>query len=356
MKKILFSILAVLLLFSMAACTTNDADQTADTADQTADTTDQTADVTDTDDTDAQASDDSTADDADTTTATEPIPIATLAGPTGMGMVQMMSNDAYDISILTSPDQITPKIINGEVPVAAIPSNLGALLYNKLGGGIQVVAVNTTGVLYILENGDTVNSLADLAGKTIYATGQGATPEYVLNKILAENGLDDVNVEYMGAHADLANALASGEVTLALLPEPFVSVVLAKNSDVSVKIDINKEWQSIFGEDAAIPMGVLVVSNEFAADKEAMDQLIADYSASVSYVNADITAASEDIAAAGIVASSAVAASAIPRCGISFVTGDACKAMLADYFDVMYASNPESVGGALPGDDFYYMP
>lgn len=354
MKKVLLSVLAVLLLFSMAACATSDANQTADTTDQTTDTTDQTADAV-ADDTDAQTPDDSTTD-ADTDTNAEPIPIATLAGPTGMGMVQMMSNDAYDISILTSPDQITPKVIQGEAPVAAIPSNLGALLYNKLGGGIQVVAVNTTGVLYILENGNTVNSLEDLAGKTIYATGQGATPEYVLNKILAENGLDDVNVEYMGAHADLANALATGEVSLALLPEPFVSVVLAKNSDVSVKIDINTEWQSIFGADAAIPMGVLVVSDDFAADKDAMDQLIADCNASVDYVNADITAASEDIAAAGIVASSAVASSAIPRCGITFETGEACKAMLADYFDVMYASNPDSLGGALPGDDFYYIP
>jgi NitT/TauT family transport system substrate-binding protein len=352
MKKVLLSLFAVLLLFSMAACAANDADQTADSTDQTADATDPPADTA-TEDTQSPDAPDA---DAETDVPAAPIPVATLAGPTGMGMVQMMDNDAYDISILTSPDQITPKIINGEVSAAAIPSNLGALLYNKLGGQIQVVAVNTTGVLYILENGDTVSSLEDLAGKTIYATGQGATPEYVLNKILADNGLDDVNVEYMGAHADLANALASGEVTLALLPEPFVSVVLAKNSDVSVKIDINKEWQSIFGEDAAIPMGVLVASSEFAADTDAMDQLIADYSASVEYVNGDIPSASEDIAAAGIVASGAVAASAIPRCGITFQTGEACKAMLADYFDVMYESNPESLGGALPGDDFYFMP
>ena len=285
-----------------------------------------------------------------------PVSVATLAGPTGMGMIQMFDNAAYDIRLYTSPDQISPKIINGEAAIAAVPSNLAAVLYNKTEGAIQVAAVNTMGVLYILENGDTVSSIADLAGKTVYATGQGATPEYVLNKILAENGLDDVTVEYMGAHADLANAMAAGDVTLALLPEPFVSVVLAGNSDVAVKIDINEEWQKIYGEEAGIPMGVTVVSTAMAENKAAMDQLFIDNSASVEYVVSDIENASQDIADKGIVGSAGIAASAIPRCGISFVTGEACKAMLQDYFDVMFESNPKSVGGALPDDDFYYMP
>ena len=138
----------------------------------------------------------------------DPVKVATLAGPTGMGMIQLFGNKAYDISLLSSPDEITPKIISGEVSVATIPSNLAAVLYNKMQGGISIVSVNTMGVLYILENGDTVNSVADLAGKTIYATGQGSTPEYALNKILEANGLNDVKVEYMGAHADLANAMA----------------------------------------------------------------------------------------------------------------------------------------------------
>lgn len=285
-----------------------------------------------------------------------PAEVATLAGPTGMGMIQMFGNPAYDISLLTSPDEITPKIISGEVSVATIPSNLAAVLYNKMKGGISIVAVNTMGVLYILENGDTVSSVEDLAGKTIYATGQGSTPEYALNKILEANGLDDVDVEYMGAHADLANAMAAGEVKLALLPEPYVSTVLAKNPDVSVKIDINKEWQKIFGEDAGMPMGVTVVSNDFAANKADMDQLIADYSASVDYVTTDTDAAAADIVAQGIVGAEAVAKSAIPRCGISFITGEQCKTILDDYFDVMFESNPDSLGGAIPDDAIFYMP
>lgn len=294
---------------------------------------------------------------ADTSSnGSSPVSVATLAGPTGMGLIKLFGSDAYDVALLTSPDQISPKIISGEIDVATIPSNLAAVIYNKTKGSIRTVAVNTMGVLYILENGDTVNSLADLAGKTIYATGQGSSPEYVLNRILDANGLENVTVQFMGAHADLANAMAAGDVNLALLPEPFVSTVLAKDSGIKVKIDINEEWKKIYGEGAGIPMGVTIISQEFAQDKAAMDKLMADLKASAEYVVSDTPSAAADIARAGIVGSKEIAASAIPRCGISFITGEKCKAVLEDYFNVMFDSDPKSLGGALPGDDFYYIP
>lgn len=285
-----------------------------------------------------------------------PLAVATLAGPTGMGMIQLFDNPAYEVGLLTSPDQISPKVISGEVSVATIPSNLAAVLYNKMQGGIKIVSVSTMGVLYIVENGDTVNSIEDLAGKTLYATGQGATPEYALNKILKENGLEDVTVEYMGAHADLANAVAAGDVSLALLPEPFVSSVLAQNTDVTIKLDINEEWRNIFGENAGMPMGVTIVSDALASDTASMNQLIADYTASVGYVHAETDKAAADIVTKQIVGAEAVAKAAIPRCGISFITGKECKAILDDYFQVMFDSNPQSVGGTIPDDGIYYLP
>ncbi len=283
------------------------------------------------------------------------VKLATLAGPTGMGLVQLMDNDAYEISVFSAPDQITPKIINGEIDVATIPSNVAAVLYNKMQGGIKIVAVNTTGVLYILENGDTVTDIEDVSGKTIYATGQGATPEYALEKILAHNGVDNADIKYMGAHSDLANAMAAGDVSLALLPEPFVSTVLSKNPSITVKIDINEEWRKIFGEDAGMPMGVTIVSSAFAENKTAMQQLIADYSASVLYVVNETDKAAADIAGKKIVGSKEIAKASIPRCGISFVTGLSCKNMLDDYFALMYESNPDSLGGSIPNDDIFYL-
>ena len=285
-----------------------------------------------------------------------PIPVATLAGPTGMGLVQLFDSAAYDISVYSAPDQITPKIISGEIGVATIPSNVAAVLYNRMQGGVQVVAVNTMGVLYIVESGDTVTSIEDLAGKTLYVSGQGATPEYAIQKILAHNGVDDVTIEFVGTHADLANAVAAGDVTLAMLPEPFISTVLSKNAALTIKIDINEEWRKIFGEDAGMPMGVTIVTSDFAANRENMDRLIADYSASVDFVVTQTDSAASEIVTNGIVASEAIAKAAVPRSGISFITGAACKAILADYFEVMFASNPESLGGAIPDDDIYYMP
>lgn len=283
----------------------------------------------------------------------EPLSVATLAGPTGMGMIEMIKSDEYDVQVFTAPDQITPKIINGEVDVATIPSNLASVLYNKTQGTIKVVGVNTMGVLYILENGDTVNSIADLEGKTIYATGQGATPEFVLNEVLAQNGVN-ATVQFMGAHADLANAMAAGDVTLALLPEPFVSVVMAKNKDVKVKIDINEQWKEATGTD--LPMGVTVVSKELSENNAAMQKLIEDYSASVEYVVSNTENAAADIEESGIIGSAAIAKNAIPRCAISFVTGQEAKGMLTEYFSKMFESAPSSVGGALPSDEFYYIP
>lgn len=295
------------------------------------------------------------ADDVPPFTEENPARAATLAGPTGIGMIKMFGQSEYEIGIYTAPDQLSPKIINGEVDIATIPSNLAAMLYNKTKGAIKVVGINTMGVLYILENGDSVNSLADLAGKTIYATGQAATPEYVLNKILADNGLEDVTVEYMGNHADLANAMAAGDVKLAMLPEPFVSTVLAKNKDISVKVDLNEEWQKIFGEGKGLPMGVTVVSKNFAENKAAMDKLITDYSASVDFVTSDPAGAAAAVAEQKIVPSAAIAESAIPRCAISFITGQEAKSILSEYFTVLMDSNPQSVGGKLPDDAFYYI-
>lgn len=288
-------------------------------------------------------------------TPAQPIKVATLAGPTGMGIVQLIDNEAYEVEIYNTPDQITPKVISGEVDVATIPSNVAAVLYNKMQGGIKIVAVNTMGVLYILENGDSVNNIGDLSGKVLYSTGQGATPEYAIDKIIAHNGIDNVEVKYMGAHSDLANAMAAGDVDLALVPEPFVSTILAKNPDVSVKIDLNDEWRKIFGDDAGMPMGVTIVSSAFADDSEAMQRLIRDYGESVEYVVNETEKAAVDIAAKEIVGTKEIAKAAIPRCGISFVTDAACAKILDNYFELMYLSNPDSVGGHIPGEDIYFI-
>jgi len=335
MKKIIVFLLLFVFLFALSGCIRSPEKQ-EDIAKETIPSQDEKAEISD--------------------APVKPIKIATLAGPTGMGLIGLINDESgkYEVEILTQPDQLSPKIINGEVDIATIPSNLGAVLYNKMGGGISVIAVNTTGVLYLVSSEGEISSLDDIAEKTIVSSGQGASPEYVLTRILEENSVD-AKVEYLPAHADLSNAMAAGDVSLGLLPEPFVSITLAKNPDLSVVLDLNDEWQRIYGQGVEIPMGIAVVSNEFLEENpEGLENFISDYKLSVEYVNGNIESAAEDIAAAGLLPKATIAKLAIPRSSITFVMGKKSKDMLEEFFGVLFESNPKSVGGDLPGEEFYY--
>ena len=233
-----------------------------------------------------------------------------------------------------------------------MPINLASVLYHKTEGEAVMIAVNTLGVLYILENGDSVQSLSDLAGKTLYATGQGSTPEYVLNRLLSENGLSDgVTVEYVGEHAALAGMVASGEAELAMLPEPNVSAVLLKNDSVRIALDLTKEWESAF--DTTLVQGCYIVRKSvLEAHPQAVKAFVEAAAASTEYM-----LSAEDApavaAAQGIVPSETVAKKAIPNCNLVCITGEEMRSIAEDMLSMLYDANPKSVGGALPDDAFY---
>ncbi|SMC55308.1 ABC transporter substrate-binding protein [Papillibacter cinnamivorans] len=293
------------------------------------------------------------------------VSIAMLAGPTGMGAVELMQkNDdgtaanEYDFTVATAPEQITGKIISGELDIAAVPTNLAAVLYNKTGGKVQIAAVNTLGVLYILENGDTVHSMEDLRGKTIYATGQGSNPEYVLNYLLRKNGLEpgvDVTIEYK-ASEELAALMASGGAEIAMLPVPAATGVLLKNSSVRAALNLSDEWEKAVGEDGGVlTQGCIVVQKTFAEEHpEALEAFLSEYSDSISYVTGNSDEAAKLIYQYGITGSEAIAAAAIPDSNLVFLTGDDMKTSLDAYFQVLFDADPASVGGTLPDDGIYY--
>ena len=283
----------------------------------------------------------------------EPVNIAALKGPTGMGISYMMEDtDKYNVELQDAPDVVVGKFINGEIDIAAVPLNLAAVLYNKTEGNVVLLNLDTLGVLYILENGDSIQSLADLAGKTIYASGEGATPQYVLDYLLAQNGLTDkVTVKYVGEHTALAAMVASGEAQIALLPEPFVSAVTVKNPDVRVALDLNTAWEEASG--TKLVMGVYIASRTFYNEHpNQVKAFLADYAASVEKVNTSADAA-QKIADLGIVGSAAIATQAIPRSYIVSITGEEAKTAAAAVLNVLFTANPKSVGGKLPGDDLY---
>jgi NitT/TauT family transport system substrate-binding protein len=292
----------------------------------------------------------------------ETLKVATLAGPTGMGLVNIIDDTSglYETEIYTAPDQIMPKIISGEIDIASVPSNMAALIYAKTEGKIAILSTTVAGVLHIVENGDTIKEIVDLKGKTLYASGQGASPEYILNHILSENGLEpgvDVEIKYVMQHADLANMVAAGDAMIALLPEPFVSIVTAKNTQVLVKVDFNEEWKKLYGDESSLPMGVTIVNKVALEEKsEAVLQFIKKHKASVEFVLNSSEEASVLIAEQGIIPSAGIAQSAIPKSNIHYTEGESMKEILNNFFTILFKSNPQSVGGSVPDEGIYYIP
>lgn len=285
------------------------------------------------------------------------IRIAALKGPTGMGMVKLADKQNYPnytVSIEASPDALNPRIISGEVDVAAVPVNLASVLYNKLDGDISVLAVSTLGVLYVVEAGSEVNSVADLAGKTVYATGQGATPEYILNYLLDKNGVSgSVEVNYVGEHAALATMLADGSAEIGMLPEPNVTSTLAGNDNLRIALNLTEEWNKVCSTE--LVQGVVIARKSFVNEHpEAIEQFLREYEKSSAFVNENIDEAAKLIVDAGILGNVEIAKKAIPNCNISFSKGEAMHKAVEGMLTVLFEANPKSIGGKLPDKDFYY--
>ena len=290
--------------------------------------------------------------------------IAALKGPTAMGMVKLMHDDPqsgegpmYAFTLAGAADEVTPSLIKGELDMACVPANLASVLYNKTEGEIITLAVNTLGVLYIVENGNAVSSMADLAGKTIVAAGKGSTPEYALRYLLTENGIDpdtDVTIDWKSEHAECVAALASGSATIALLPQPFVTVAQTKIENLRVALDLTAEWDALDNGSGLIT-GVVVARKAFVEEHPAaVDTFLRNYAESVDWVNSNTADAAALISEFGIVEAAPIAEKALPHCNIVCITGEEMGAKLSGYLQVLFDAEPTSVGGKLPGEDFYY--
>ncbi len=289
--------------------------------------------------------------------------VAALKGPTAMGMVKMMEDHAseYNFTIASAIDEMTPKLVKGELDIAAVPANLASVLYNNTKGQVQVLAINTLGVLYIVENGSTVASVQDLRGRTIFASGKGATPEYALNYVLSQNGIDpekDVTIEWKSEHSECLAALVSAEGAVAMLPQPFVTTAQMKQPGVQIVLDMNQMWDELQkGNDQTSKLitGVMVVRTEFAEQHpETVAAFMDAYQQSVAYVNENNDQAAALIGRYDIIPE-AVAKVALPYCRIVYIDGQDMKTQLSGYLKVLFDQNPAAVGGALPDDAFYFQ-
>ena len=290
----------------------------------------------------------------------KPLPqirVAALKGPTAMGLVEMMENggEEYTFTIEASPDAIVSLIAKGEIDIAAVPANLAAVLYNNT-GNVEVVAVNTLGVLYLVGNGGSeIKSRSDLVGKTIYSAGKGSTPQYALESILSFLSLEDgkdVNVEWKSEHAECVAALLSNPDAIAMLPQPFATSALMQNKNLSIILDLNDLWKSITG--SPLITGCAVVRKGFAqSEGKAVEVFLARYKESVDWVNGNVDEAALLVEKYGIIKSQ-VAKNALPYCNIVAMTGEEMKKALEIYLGALFKLNPKSVGGTIPGDEFYF--
>ncbi len=287
--------------------------------------------------------------------------VGSLKGPTTMGLVNLMSEvesgakSGYSFEMQSQPDVIMSELVSGKLDIALLPANVAAVAYNKTNHGVSAIDINTLGVLYCVSGDENIKSVKDLAGKTVLSTGQGASPEYVLNYLLEKNGVTDCDVQFKSEATEIAALLKQDPAQIAILPQPFVTVATAQNDQLKVAFSLTDEWKSV-SPDSKLLTGVTVVRNDVLENRAAeVDQFIADHQASTEKANTDIDATAELVAKYGIIAKAPVAKKALPNCNIVAIAGDEMKTDLAGYLQVLFDANQKSVGGTMPDDDFYYI-
>ena len=292
------------------------------------------------------------------------IKLGGLKGPTSIGLVKLIDDAnkgslAYsvDFDMETAPDVMAPKLLNGEVDIAALPVNMGSVLFNNSDGKVTMLDISTLGILYILEKGDqSIKSVEDLKGKTIIAHGQGATPEYSLSYILSGHGLDintDVTMDWKSSADEVLAAVENADNAVVMLPQPFVTVAQTKVQNLNTVLDLTKEWDALGTGGKLITAGLFVRNDFLESNKELVDEFIANYTDSVKWINENVEEASKLVEANDII-KAPIAAKAIPYCNLVSITGDEMKSATEDYLMTLFNLNPKSVGGALPGEEFYY--
>ncbi len=295
--------------------------------------------------------------------------VGSLKGPTTMGMVSLMdkaskgeAKGSYEFTMVTAADELVGKMVSGDLDIALVPANMASILYQKTGQGIEVLNINTLGVLYVVAGDDSLKTIPDLKGKTVYMTGKGTTPDYVFGHLLSANGLGDgdVTIEYKSEAAEVAAILKEQPDAIGLLPQPFVTAAMAQNENLKMVMDLTEQWDQLEASDGGrLVTGVTVCRKEVLEDgamAEAVKVFMEEHKESAEFVNSNVEEAGDLVAKAGIIEKAPVAQKAIPYCSIVCIDGEEMKGMLSGYLNVLFGQDASSVGGKLPDDGFYYIP
>lgn len=291
--------------------------------------------------------------------------VGSLKGPTSIGLTKLMQDDEdnkseqdYEFTMETAADAISALIVQKELDIALVPANMASILYQKTEGKVAVIDINTLGVLYGVTGDDSITEISDLSGKTVYLTGKGTTPDFVLQYLLKENGIaDSVKLEYKSEATEVAAVLKNDTSAIGILPQPFVTAACTQNEALNVVIDLTKEWSKLQGDSGSMMVtGVTIARTEWMEENpEQVTLFLKEHKASTEYVNSNVEAVAELVVKYGIIEKAPIAKKAIPECNITCMTGEDMKAALEGYLSVLYEQNPQSVGGKLPGETFYYI-
>ena len=293
--------------------------------------------------------------------------VGSLKGPTSMGLAQLMdraekgeTENDYTFTMAGKADELVGSIASGDLDIVLVPANVASILYTKTQGNVNVIDINTLGVLYVVASDDSISSMEDLKGKTVYMTGKGTTPEYVMNYLLSENGLTDgdVTLEFKSEATEVASVLKEDSSAVGVLPQPFATAACIQNEALKPVLDLTEQWNLLNKENGSqLVTGVTIVRSDFLKEnEEAVKLFIEDHKASAAYTSEHLDEAAEMVAALGIVEKAPIAKKAMPACNIVCITGEEMKSALSGYLSVLEAADAKSVGGQLPADDFYYLP
>lgn len=353
MKKFKSAALALALAASLIGCSANDSSSEASKAPETSSAASS----------ESEESLSQTAEDAETDT---PVRIGSLKGPTSIGLVHMMDENSeegsYEFTMAPAADELLASMVSEKLDIALIPANVASVLYQKTEGQISVIDINTLGVLSIISGDSSISSWADLAGKTVYLTGKGTTPDYVLQYLLKERAAldgfspEDITLEYKSEAAEIAAVLKENPESVGLLPQPFATVAMSQNETLKTVFDLTEEWDKLQTENGSrLVTGVTVVRNDFLEEHpEAVENFLAEHETSAKLALEEPDATAALVVETGIIEKEPVAKKALPSCSIVFIEGNEMKDALSGYLEVLFEQDPKSVGGALPNDDFYY--
>ena len=366
-RRVLVALMMLVMMLGLVACGSSNEGTTAVGADtQKADEADtqgaSEADTQKASEADTQGTSESDTQNTETPVSEDvTIRVGSLKGPTTMGLVNLMkasedgtAKGTYEFRMETQPDVIAAAFASGELDIALVPANLGATLYKKTEGKTKALYVNTLGVIYCVTGDESIHSIKDLAGKTVLSTGQGATPEYALAYLLQENGITDCQVEFKSEATEIAALLAEDPMQIAILPQPFVTVAEKQNEALKTAFSLTDEWDAL-GKDSKFLTGVTIVRSDFMeAHPEAVQTFMEEAKASAEKAVSDVDGTAELVASYGIIEKAPIAKLALPQCNIVFMDGAEMKSALSGYLQTLFDQNPKSVGGAMPGEDFYY--